>query len=148
MGYTKYKSVTKGFNFSTVLDKKSLPAYVKQYVHQDEYILTAYKTSTDHGIFTDRKIVLFDNDGRRKQIYTIPYESISTLSIIYDEATAELNLFLDSGYPVDLKFVNMEAEDKLRLRLLYTCMSRLIHNQELLEMDKKRLILDDISFSH
>ncbi len=148
MGYTKYKAITKKFNFSNVLDKKRLPAYIKQYVHQDECILTAYKTSRDHGIFTDRKIILFDNYNKRKQIYTIFYESISTLSIIFEETSAKLCLFLDSGYPVNLKFINMNGEDKLRLRLLYTCMSRLINNQELFEMDKKRLIDDNISFSN
>ncbi len=148
MGYIKYRAVTKKFDFSNVLDKKNLPAYVKQYVHQDEQILSAYKTSRDHGIFTDYKIILFDNYQKRKQIYTIPYESISTLSIIFDEQWAELSLFLDSGYPVELKFIDLKAEDKLRLRLLYTCMSRLVNHQKLFELDGKRLIEDKISFNN
>jgi len=151
MAYIKYKEVTKYFNFSKVLDKTSLPAYIRQYVQDDEQIWTAYKTSRDHGIFTDRKIVLFDNFGKlgmRKQIYTIPYKSISTISVIFDSSSAELSLFLDSGYPVRLKFVSMKGEDKLRLRILYTCISRLITGQKPAEMDLKRLINDDISFKN
>lgn len=151
MAYIKYKEVTKRFNFSNVLDKTNLPAYIRQYVQEDEVVLTAYKTSRDHGIFTNRKIVLFDNFGKfgmRKQIYTIPYKSISTLSVIYDSTSAELSLFLDSGYPVRLKFIDMKAEDKLRLRLLYTCINRIINGQKPTEMDLKRLINDDISFKH
>lgn len=143
MGYVKYRAVTKPFNFSGILDKNMIPAYVKQYV-REELILVAYKTSRDHGIFTDKKIVLFDNYGKRKQIYTIPYSSISTLSVIFDENEAVLDLFLNSGYPVHLKFINMSGEDKLRLRILYTCINRLINNQEPLKMDMDRLVNNDI----
>lgn len=147
MGYVKYKAVTKPFNFSGVIDKNNLPAYVKQYI-REELILVAYKTSRDHGIFTDRKIVLFDNYDKRKQIYTIPYSSISTLSIIFDEKEAELDLFLNSGYPVNLKFVKMSGEDKLRLRILYTCINHLINGQEPLKMDLDRLLKNDIHLSN
>lgn len=143
MGYVKYRAVTKPFNFSGIIGNDIIPAYVKQYI-REELILVAYKTSRDHGIFTDRKIVLFDNYGKRKQIYTIPYSSISTLSVIFDENEAELDLFLNSGYPVHLRFVNMKGEDKLRLRILYTCINRLINNQEPLKMDMDRLINNDI----
>lgn len=147
MGYIKYRAVTKPFNFSGVIDKENLPAYIKQYI-REELILVAYKTSRDHGIFTDRKIVLFDNYDKRKQIYTIPYSSISTLSIIFDENEAELDLFLNSGYPVNLKFVEMSGEDKLRLRILYTCINRLVNGQEPLKMDLDRLLTNDIHLSN
>ena len=118
MGYVKYKAVTKPFNFSSVIDidKETLPAYVKQYI-RDELILVAYKTSRDHGIFTDKKIVILD-------------------------------LFLNSGYPETLKFVNLTAEEKLRLRILYTCVNRLINDQEPLKMDMDRLLNNDISLSN
>ena len=56
MAYIKYKEITKYFYFSKYLEKSKLPKYVKDYVFDDECILTAYKTSTDHGIFTDKKI--------------------------------------------------------------------------------------------
>lgn len=149
MGYVKYKAVTKPFNFSSVIDidKETLPAYVKQYI-RDELILVAYKTSRDHGIFTDKKIVLFDSYKKRKQIYAIPYKSISTISILFDDDYAILDLFLNSGYPETLKFVNLTAEEKLRLRILYTCVNRLINDQEPLKMDMDRLLNNDISLSN
>lgn len=147
MGYMKYKAITKEFDFSGIIDKKDLPAYVKQYI-REELVLVAYKTTRDHGVFTDKKIILFDNYGKRKQIYTIPYKSISTLSVIFDEKEAFLDLYLDSGYPVNLRFVNTTGEDKLRLRILYTCINRLINNQEPLEMDINRLLTNDIHLSN
>lgn len=147
MSYVKYRAVTKPFHFSGVLKINTLPAYVKQYI-REELILVAYKTNRDHGIFTDKKIVLFDNYGKRKQIYTIPYSSISTLSVVFDEKDAELDLFLNSGYPVHLKFVKMRGEDKLRLRILYTCINRLVNGQEPIEIDLERLIKNDIHLSN
>ena len=147
MGYVKYRAVTKPFNFSGIIDIKELPAYIKQYI-REETILVAYKTSRDHGIFTDKKIILFDNYGKRKQIYTIPYKSISTLSIVFDETSAVLDLYLDSGYPVRLKYVNTTGEDKLRLRILYTCINRLINEQEPLQMDMDRLLNNDVRLSN
>lgn len=147
MGYVKHKAITKPFDFSGIIEKNLLPAYIKQYI-REEIILVAYKTSRDHGIFTDKKIILFDNYGKRKQIFTIPYSSISTLSVIFDEKEAELDLFLNSGYPVHLKFIKMSGEDKLRLRILYTCINRLINNQEPLKMDVDCLLKNDIHLSN
>ncbi len=149
MAYIKYKEITKYFNFSSVLDKNKLPKYVNDYVFDDEKILAAYKTSTDHGIFTTEKIVLFDNYslmGIKKQIYAIPYESISTCSVIFHPKSAEISLFLDSGYPVRLKFAKMNSKDKLRLRLLYSAILKIISNQKLSSTELNRLIEDKISF--
>lgn len=149
MAYIKYKEITKYFNFSIVLDKSKLPKYVRDYVFGDEKILVAYKTKTDHGIFTTKKIVLFDNYslfGIRKQIYAIPYESISTCSIIFNARSAELSLFMDSGYPVRLKFVNMKGIDKLRLRLLYSIILKIMNEQKIDEEEIRVLIEDKMSF--
>ena len=149
MAYIKYKEITKYFYFSNVLDKKKLPKYVKDYVFEDEQILTAYKTKTDHGIFTTKKIVLFDNYslfGTKKQIYSIPYTTISTSSVIFYPKSAELSFFLDCGYPVRLKFVKMSAEDKLRLRILYSTILKIISKQEVTSKEMNKLIEDNISF--
>ncbi len=149
MAYIKYKEVTKYFNFSTVIDKKSLPKYVKDYVFEDETILVGYKTFTDYGIFTDKKIVLFDNFsfmGKRKQIYTIPYSSISTISVIFDGGVAELSLFLDCGYPVRIKFVRMDGIDKMRLRLIYSLILKVICKQTITDEEIDRLVNDKLSF--
>ena len=149
MAYIKYKEITKYFYFSNVLDKKKLPKYVKDYVFDDEKILVAYKTRTDHGIFTTKKIVLFDNYsllGTKKQIYAIPYSAISTCSVIFHPNGAELSIFLDCGYPVRIKFVKMKDEDKLRLRILYSTILKIISNQEISEKELTKLIEDRISF--
>ena len=143
MSYTQFKKITKNFNFSSVVDKKDLPAYVRQYIKKEQ-VLTTYKTSRDYGVFTDKKIVLFDNKGMSKQIFTIPYKSISNQSIIFNEDSAELDLLMDSGYPVILKFINMKGEDKLRLRILYICIDKIINNQEPIAEDIKNLINNNI----
>ena len=151
MAYIKYKEVTKYFNFSKSILTKDLPKYVLDYIFEDEVILQGYKTSKDYGVFTDKKIVLFDNSstfGISKEIFTIPYKTISTISVIFKMNGAEVSLFLNSGYPLRLKFVDMHAEDKLRLRILYTCISRSINNQELSKDDVKRLQENDISFKN
>ena len=149
MAYIKYKEITKYFNFSKALDKTKLPKYVNDYVFDEEQILAAYKTSSDHGLFTTKKIVLFDNYspfGMRKQIYSIPYKSISTCSIIFYPSRAEISLFMDSGYPVRLKFIDLKDVDKLRLRLLYSVIIRYVDNQKVPAADILRLVNDDISF--
>lgn len=148
MAYMKYKEVTRAFNFSKVLNDDNLPGYIKHYVPEDENILVAYKTSRDHGVFTDKKIVLFDNINtlnRSKRIYTIPFKSVSVLDIVFGEKSAELNFSLDCGFPVKLKFVDMKAEDKIRLRLLYTCINRIVNGQEPLKEDIRRLKSDEVS---
>lgn len=143
MFYAKYKEITRKFDFSNVLNPKDLPGYIKHYILDDEQILVGYKTSRDHAVFSDKKIVLFDNyskGGIRKQIYSIPYNSISTISITFEEQSAEMLLFLNCGYQVRLRFVNVEPRDKVRLRVLYTCLNRIISNQEPSKKDIKKLI--------
>lgn len=138
-----FKAITKRFNFSRVLDKSDLPAYAKQYI-KNEIVLSVYKTDYDHGVFTDKKIVLFDNKDNDKQIYTIPYKSISCPSINFKENSAELDLFLDSGHPVKLNFSNMSGDDKLRLRLLYVCLDKLVNNQEPVKEDMEKLLSNNV----
>ena len=111
MAYIKYKEVTKYFNFSKEIEEKNLPSYVKEYVESNEKILIGYKTNKDYGVFTDEKMILFDKGstfGLYKQIHTIPYSTISTISITFKPNGAELSLFLNSGYPVRLKFIKMK----------------------------------------
>ncbi len=139
MSYVEYKEVTKSFNFSKALKEEDLPGYIKHYVLDDENILVAYKTSRDHGVFTDKKIVLFDNVTNVKQIHIIPYQSISIMDIVFDSDSAELDLYLNCAYPVKLKFVEMSVDDKVRLRLLYTCINRIVNGQKLVKEEVKRL---------
>lgn len=146
MAYIKYKEITKYFNFSKIVDISTLPKYTTDYVFEDERILAAYKTHRDYGVFTDKKIILFDNTSLtidRKQVYIIPYEAISSSSVIFKLSSGEVSLFMDSGYPVRLKFINMNAEAKMRLRVLFSLINRYILKQPENKDDIKRLIEND-----
>lgn len=132
MAYIKYKEITKYFNFSKNLNLKDLPWYSLDYVFQGEKVLAAFKTKRDHAVFTDKKMILFDNTNLflKKQITIIPYKSISSSSIIYMKGKTEISLFLDSGYPLRLKFVNTKREEKTRLRNLFSCISMYANDQK------------------
>ena len=150
MAYLKYKEVTKYFNFSKMILKGELPSYVTDYIFEDEVILCGYKTARDYGVFTTKKIVLFDNTstlGISKQIYTIPYNTISTLSIIFTRGGAELSLFLDSGYPVRIKFIYMTNIDKKRVRLIYSIISKVINDQKVTSEEIKNIQENNINFN-
>jgi len=132
MAYLKYKEITKYFHFYKELEKDSLPKYVTDYIDEDEKILCAYATKRDKGVFTDKKILLFDVRGvslTSKEIHTIPYSSVSSLAILYDLSRCSLVFYLDSGYPLELKFKNMKGEDKTKLRLLYSKISKIIRTK-------------------
>lgn len=150
MAYIRYKEVTKRFNFTKSLDIKMLPRYVLDYVFDDETLLAAYKVGRDHGIITDKKIVLFDNTisfSRKKLITTIPFKSVSAHSIYFYPNRAEIYILLDSGYPLLMKFSNTSGEDKLRLRLVYSAMSSVICNQKIPGGIVNKLVNDDIKFN-
>ena len=140
--------ISRDLSFSKVLNKKELPGYIKHYVLEDENVLVAYKTSRDHAIFTDNKIVIFDTLKKigRKEIYTLPYKNIISVSVTFDIIDAELVLYLECGYPIKLRFVDLEAEDKIRLRLLYTYLSRKISDEKIPKELFIRLIKDDVRF--
>ena len=136
MAYIKYKEISKYFYFKRVLSKDILPKYVTDYVFEDEEILAAYKTFCDHGIFTTKKIVLFDNYslfGTKKQIYLIPYDSISTISVIFRGSLV-------------IKFKNLRDIDKLRLRLIYSYITKVLTHQKIKPEEIKDLVEDNISF--
>lgn len=143
MGNLNIKMFSKKFKFSSVVNKKDLLAYARQYVKKEQ-VLTIYKTARDYGIFTDKKIILFDNKKETKQISVIPYKSIDYTTIVFNKTSAKLNLFLDNGSPIYLDFINMSGDDKLRLRILYNCMDKLLNEQKPVEVDMKNLINDNI----
>ena len=148
MFYVKHKEIIRNFNFSKVINTSELPGYIKHYIHNDETILAAYKTIRDHGIFTDKKIFLFDNNNKqncKKQIYSIFYKSISAIDITFENDNAEINLLLDNGYPICLKFIDILPEDKVRLRILYTCINRIASDMEPLKEDIEKLVNNNFS---
>ncbi len=139
MGYSSFRRITRSFKFEGIVDKNEIPAYALQYIKK-ERVLAVYRTSRDFGIFTDEKVTLFDNCRSRKNIYTIPYKSISMLSICFGEKKAELTLFIDSGYEVNLRFFNMTPKDKLDLRILYTCVDKITSSQDTIAEDMNALL--------
>ena len=128
MAYIKYKELTRYFNFQKEVSGDSLPKYVKDYISDGEKILSSYITKKDYGIFTDKKILLFDQQSLigSKEIHTIYYGSISTFTISFRLNMVDMIIYLDSGYPLRLRFVNLSSEDKTKLRILYREMSEMI----------------------
>jgi len=126
MAYIKYKELTKYFDFKTEVDINKLPEYTIEYVKEGEKILGAYKTHRDHGVFTDKTMILFDRDiiGSYKKIHIIPYKSISTSAICFKPGRAEILLSLDSGYQMRIVFVNMNHDKKERLKVIYKTMMK------------------------
>lgn len=124
MAYFKYKELTKYFYFYKELEIETLPKYVTDYVNKNEKIIRAYATARDKGIFTTKKMVLFDVSvfTNSKRIFVIPYKFISILSIEFSSNNATLLLYANSGTPIKIKYRNMTTEDKTRLRELYTTM--------------------------
>lgn len=122
MAYIKYKELTKRFYFHKSLDEALLPKYVMDYVEPGEKVLRAYATMRDKGIFTTKKIVLFDKIGigKNKCINMIPLLSISMISAIYKGTEAELVIYLDCGYPIRLCFRNQKPEDKTEIRKIHS----------------------------
>ena len=129
----KTKEITKYFYFYKELPVEDLPKYVTDYIDDDEKIFCAYATRRDKGVFTDKKILLFDVKGlslTSKQIHTIPYSSMSSSAILYELTRAALIFYLDSGHPLVLKFRNMNGEAKGKLRVLYSKISKIIRNKK------------------
>ncbi len=126
MAYIKYKELTKYFNFETELEEAELPKYVKDYISDQEKVLIVYKTSRDFGIFTDKRMILFDKNplSTLKKTHIIPYKSISTSAIGFGINSAQIMLSLDSGYPLQLNFVKMSDQKKTHLKNVYIFMTQ------------------------
>ena len=149
MAYLRNKEITKFFNFNHIIPKEKLPKYTTDYIFEDEKILVSYETSRDYGIFTDSKIVLFDNSytfGTAKQVFVIPYLSLTAISIVFKIKGGEISCILDGGHQLRLKFANMNNLDKLRLRLLYSIIIRVVNKQKPDEKIIKQLMENDIKF--
>lgn len=126
MAYIRYKAVTRDFNFSKSIELQNIPSYGKDYVGENEMVLAAYNVGKDISIITDKKIIIFDNEKKlknKKEITTVPYNSVTAHSIMFHSSSCEIYLLLNTGNPMLLKFVDMLDIDKYRLRLVYNVMS-------------------------
>lgn len=124
MAYIKYKELTKYFNFNKEIEINKLPAYVTDYLKDNEKIYKAYKTARDKGIFTDERMILFDVNPilNSKKIHIIPYSSISSGAILFKLTSGAILLSFDSGYQLKLNFVHLNPKEKTELRKLFTYM--------------------------
>lgn len=122
MAYVKYKELTKYFNFKDEFALDKLPSYTLDYLDKDEQLYKAYKTKRDKGLFTNKRMILFDVKPifRSKKIHIIPYSSISSGAILFDKFSAAILFSFDSGYQLKLKFINMNANKKKNLRLMFS----------------------------
>ncbi len=126
MAYIKYKELTKYFNFEKELDESDLPKYVLDYVDEKENVLIVYKTARDYGIFTNKRMILFDKNplSTLKKTHIIPYTSISSSSIGFGLTNAQILLSLDSGYPLQLNFIKMTDAKKTNLKNIFIYMNK------------------------
>ena len=132
MAYLKYKEITKYFHFFKELNREELPSYVTDYLDEGEEVLSGYATKRDKGLFTNKKILLFDVTPytNTKQIHTIPYNSISSIGVLFGSTNGAFIIYLESGYPLELKFKNLNGEKKTRLRLLYSAIAEIVANKK------------------
>ncbi len=134
--------ITNKYHFTRTKDNKQLPKYVKDHIFEDEEVWITYTTLKNHGVFTSKKLILFNNEmslRQKREIISIPYESITLLSVIYYENKADLKLFLTNGELVTLRIIRMLPIDKMQLRYLYTYILKIINNQKITKEDIDRL---------
>ena len=122
MAYIKYKELTKYFNFDKKIPVEGLPAYVTDYLEAGEVIYSAYRTTRDKGIFTNKRMILFDVNPftHSKKIHIIPYQSISSGAVLFKLTSGAILLSFDSGYQLKLNFIHLKATDKTELRKLFS----------------------------
>ena len=122
MAYIKYKELTKYFNFNKELNIDDLPTYVTDYFDKGEKAIQAYRTTRDKGAFTNKRMILFDVNpiSRSKKIHIIPYSSISSGAIRFNLNTASILFSFESGYQMELKFIQLDSKGKTELRKLFT----------------------------
>lgn len=122
MAYIKFKELTKYFNFHQRLETDKLPEYVHQYISEGENILASYGTQRDKCVFTDKKIIVFDQQGltgSSKKIQIFPYCSVDSTAIVFNPSSVYLLYTFMSGYQMRLNFVNLNASEKKELRIIF-----------------------------
>lgn len=127
MAYIKFKELSKYFDFKEEIAVDKLPDYAKEYVSSKETIIGSYKNSKDYAVFTDKKMILFDRDTLAvyyKKIHIFPYFSISSSAINFKPGKVELLFSFDSGYQLDINFIDMNHDKKEKLKSVYKMMMK------------------------
>ena len=92
--------------------------------------------------------MLLDNRltfGEKTIITTIPYKNISSISVIYKRKSCEFICYMFNGYPLRLKFTDMEPVDKKRLRLIYCAIIKTLGDKPITKSESSVLMNDNIS---
>lgn len=141
----EFKSVV----FTRNLDIEEVPFYGKDYLCDEEIVLAAFATNQDIGIFTDQKIIIFDNTnghGNQKEVISIPYQVLTIHSIMFQSKSVEIVILLDSKNKLTLKFIDLDDAGKMRIRYLYNAVSALVCGLDIPKKVQKKLLENDFKF--
>ncbi len=131
------------YHFTRTKDNKQLPKYITDHVFEGEDIWLTYTTTKNHGVFTNKKLILFHNEmslRQKREIISVPYDNITLISVIYYENKADLKLYLNNGDLITLRIIRMLPDDKMQLRYLYTYILKIINKQKINDIDIERLV--------
>lgn len=107
MAFMKFKPIASILNFKSTIAVNDLPKDVEQYLVADEKVMLAFKSRRDIGIFTDCRILLIDKQGIRgfrRTISSVNYHSIASYSLNVRHIDSYIELVLNSGHKLLLKF--------------------------------------------
>lgn len=129
MAFIKFKPLTPKFNFHKQIEIGEIPKYVNDYIDHEK-IIFAYRTHKDVALFTNKKIVLFNRRGIKKnikEVNSIPYHSIVTTSVFYGQFTSEIRITLYNTYPLTLRFLS--TVDKVTIKKTYMLIENEVKNK-------------------
>ena len=75
------------------------------------------------------------------------YKTRRDYGVFTDKKIILMSLFMNSGYPVRLKFVNMSSEAKYKLRVLYSYVSKYVIGQPVTNEEVKKMQENDFKFN-
>ena len=129
----------KGIDLSGRKKMNSMESFKKS----NDYQKAIYSENADEFCKNCSCLFIFEDKTR---CYAYEQQLCNDKGIIFHPRSAELSYFLDSGYPVRLKFVNMKDIDKKRLSILYSTILKIITKVHIPEEDIEELYENKISF--
>lgn len=130
MAYTRFKPLTNAFTFRNRMDfKEDLTDDIKDLFSNDEKPLVGVKNGIDYAIFTNRRILLIKRItlSLGKEKFSIPYTSISTISLTTYKSSSNLKITLNNSFPV--KFSFMKDYDNVTITEVYHIISNFMLNR-------------------
>jgi len=130
MAYTRFKPLTNAFTFRARMDfKEDLTEDIEDLFSNDEKPLVGVKNGLNYAIFTNRRILLIKKItlDLGKERFSIPYTSISTISLTTYKSSSNLKITLNNSYPV--KFSFMKDYDNETITEVYHIISNFMLNR-------------------